>query len=240
MSQTTTEQNWGFGIQLGRQQMVAPGLCLEPCEQCGSHEDGQPVINIMPDGCIAPPPADGGRRLCIRCSVNHLRIDRLGGHLAWFEEPFGNGYMLFRVYNTLSGSSKHPNTNCVYRVTYTDRTFKFSPMRCIDCGRDISMDEHQDNITADSYQIMRGDSATVDGPVVADAEYIDRKAKATIKAIGKQSEVLVVGGDAKDAYGHMYDQFVTALLVADLEDIHKGHKYVLKKNGVVASARSRS
>lgn len=224
------EQNL-VGIQFGRRQMIIPGMCSNPCEQCGVNEDDQPVINIMPDGCIAPPSAVGGHRLCRKCFGNHLRLDEQGGHFAWFEEPFGQGYMLFRVYNARSGSDKHPDTNCVYRVPYTDRQFTFLPMRCIDCERDIQISEHHDNIAADSCKIKRGSCTTIDGPVLADAAYIDRKAKETIKAMAKQGgEMLVVGGNVKDARAHMYNMFATSMLVADLEDLHKGQKYVLEKN----------
>ena len=238
MAQTSCEQSWGVGIRFGRRQMIMPDQCSEPCEQCGAGKDARPVINVMPDGCIAPSSAVGGHRLCIKCSMQHLRIDAQGGHLAWFEEPFRNGYMLFRVYNTRSGSHAHPDTNCIYRMPYTDIPFTFFPIQCVDCGRDIQISEHED--TVNSCKLMRGKHTTVENPVVADAADIDRKTKALLKAMGKQDgEVLVIGGDAKDARDHLYNMFATARLVADLEDLHKGHKYVLEKNGAVVSTRSR-
>ena len=238
MAQRHNEESWGVGIRINRYQMLVPDLCSEPCERCGVHEDGKPVINIMPDGCVAPSAAVGGRRRCLECSDDYLLMDGQVGHLAWLKEPFGQGYMLFRIYNTKNGSDKHPDTNCVYRIPYTSMGFTFFPMQCIDCGRGITDNEHQDAIHSDSGKIAKGRRVTTGVPAIADSTDIDRKTWAAINKMAKQGgEVFVAGGTLEDAQNYLYAQIATAKLAADPKDLHKGHRYVLEKNDIAVFSK---
>lgn len=241
MSLKRDEEPWGISIPIGPYQMLVPDLCSGPCDICGINEDGKPVINIMPDGCIAPSITTGGRRLCLKCSIDYILVDGQVGHLAWFKEPSGQGYMLFRIYNAKNGSDKHQNTNCVYRTPYTSMGFIFFPMRCIDCGRDITDNEHQDHIHSDSGKLAKGRKVTTGIPAIADSADIDSQTRTAIGEMAKQEgEVFVIGGTLKDAQNQLYAQIATAKLVAGLEDLHKGHRYVLEKNGVAVFSKKDS
>ena len=239
--QIGSRKGGNVGIIIGRFQMIVPDLCSEPCELCGVDEDGRPVINIMPDGCVAPEAAVGGYHLCLKCSVDYLRIDAQYGHLAWLEEPYKQGYMLFRVCNMRRGSAKHYNTNCVYTIPYATGIFSFLPMQCDDCGRDITINQHKDNINNDSCRLVRGCNALKEPPVIADITDIDQKTIEMIKAMKRQGdEVLGLGGNPRDEQMLLYAWNATAMLRAELEDIHKGHRYVLEKNGTAVVKMGRT
>ena len=222
-------------LVVGRHGIVVHDVCERPCEECGIHDPKAAVVNVMPDGCIAPSRATGGRCLCFDCMKDRIVLDGTFGHLTWIQAPF-RGYILHRVVNVDMGSDKHPGLDCTFFAPYMDQTLKNIPPLCVRCWREVPGAEYFE------LELRAGSKMKAGIPAMADFKsFCLAAAPETLEFINGLEDSFMPIRDADSLtqakMRKAASSFMLKFLAGSQDILHKGNGHVLKTNGIKPFAR---